>query len=54
LAANLLKILPESIQPKVKKALHEIWMAPTREDAYKAFDVVLATYSRKYPKKMKC
>ncbi|MBM9536289.1 transposase [Desulfobulbus alkaliphilus] len=41
-------------QPKVKQALHEIWMAPTREDAYQAFDVALATFSAKYPKAMEC
>lgn len=52
--ANVLNKLPKNIQPKVKKALHEIWMAPTREDAYKAFDVALATYSGKYPKAMEC
>jgi len=52
--ANVLNKLPKNIQPKVKKALHEIWMAPTREDAYTAFDVALATYSAKYPKAMEC
>jgi len=52
--ANVLNKLPKNIQPKVKKALHEIWMAPTREDAYTAFDVALATYSGKYPKAMEC
>ncbi len=29
-------------------------MAPTKEDAYKAFDVALKTYSDKYPKAMEC
>lgn len=52
--ANVLNKLPKTIQPKVKQALHEIWMAPTREDAYKAFDVALSTYSGKYPKAMEC
>lgn len=52
--ANVLNKLPKKIQPKVKQALHEIWMAPTREDAYKAFDVALSTYSGKYPKAMEC
>lgn len=42
------------IQPKVKQALHEIWMAPTREEAYKAFDVALTTFAGKYPKAMEC
>ncbi len=52
--ANVLNKLPKRIQPKVKQALHEIWMAPTREDAYRAFDVALSTYSGKYPKAMEC
>ena len=29
-------------------------MAPTRADAYKAFDAVLCVYSEKYPKAMEC
>ena len=52
--ANVLNKLPKSVQPKVKQALHEIWMVPTKEDAYKAFDIATATYSAKYPKAMKC
>ena len=52
--ANVLNKLPKSVQPKVKQALHEIWMAPTREDAYNAFDIAVATYSDKYPKAMQC
>jgi putative transposase len=50
--ANVLNKLPKSVQPKVKQALHEIWMAPTRKNAYKAFDIAVATYSDKYPKAM--
>jgi transposase-like protein len=52
--ANVLNKLPKSVQPKVKKALHEIWMAPTKKDACKAFDIALSTYSAKYPKAMEC
>ena len=52
--ANVLNKLPKAVQPKAKQALHEIWMAPTRTDAYKAFDIALSTYSAKYPKAMKC
>ncbi len=52
--ANVLNKLPKMIQPKVKQALHEIWMAPTRKDAYKAFDIALTTYSSKYPRAMEC
>lgn len=52
--ANVLNKLPKMVQPKVKEALHEIWMAPTKEDAYKAFETALKTYSDKYPKAMEC
>jgi len=52
--ANILNKLPKSVQPKVKAALHEIWMASTREDAYKAFDNTLELFSAKYPKAMEC
>lgn len=52
--ANVLNKLPKSMQPKVKASLHEIWMASTREDAYKAFDNTIALYSAKYPKAMEC
>jgi len=37
-----------------KTALHQIWMAATREDAYKAFDGFLDTYRDKYPKAAGC
>ncbi len=52
--ANVLNKLPKLVQPKVKQALHEIWMAPTKEDAYKAFRITVTTYSDKYPKAMEC
>ena len=52
--ANVLNKLPKSVQPKVKAALHEIWMASTRKDAYKAFDNTLELFTPKYPKAMEC
>lgn len=52
--ANVLNKLPKLVQPKVKEALHEIWMAPTKKDAYEAFGVAVKTYSDKYPKAMEC
>lgn len=52
--ANILNKLPKSVQPKVKAALHEIWMASTRKDAYKAFDNTLELFGAKYPKAMEC
>ena len=52
--ANVLNKLPKSSQPKAKQALHEIWMAETRETAEQAFDVYVETYEAKYPKATAC
>lgn len=52
--ANVLNKLPKSVQPKVKAALHEIWMASTRKEAYKAFDNTVELFTPKYPKAMEC
>ncbi len=52
--ANVLNCLPKSIQPKAKVALQQIWMAPGREEAYKAFDSFVAIYEPKYPKATNC
>ena len=52
--ANVQNKLQKLVQSKVKQALHEIWMAPTKEDACKAFNVALKTYTDKYPKAMEC
>ena len=52
--ANVLDKLPKSMQPKVKAALHEIWQAPTRKAAHRAFDQTLERFQDKYPKAMEC
>ncbi|MBU0910622.1 MAG: IS256 family transposase, partial [Proteobacteria bacterium] len=52
--ANVLNKLPKIVQPKVKESLHQIWMAPTKEDACKAFGAAISIYSDKYPKAMQC
>ena len=46
--------LPKSIQPNAKAKLHEIWMAPTRVEAIKAYDIFLETYGAKYDKARDC
>lgn len=51
---NILNKVPKRVQPKVKKALHEIWMAETRQDAYRAFDLFVDKYKAKYPKAVRC
>ena len=42
------------MQPKVKEALHDIWQAETREDAYKAFVHCIERFNPKYPGAMNC
>jgi putative transposase len=51
---NLFFHTPLSTITQVKAALHEIWMASTREDANKAFDNTIELFSAKYPKAMEC
>lgn len=50
--ANVLDKLPKSVQPKVKSALHEIYLAETRDSAHKAFESTLRRFRDKYPKAM--
>jgi len=47
---NVLSSLPKSLQSKAKAELQAIWMAPTRREAYQAFDRFLGRYQAKYPK----
>ena len=51
---NVLNCLPKVVQPRAKQALHQIWMAATRQDAYRAFDEFIATYQLKFPKATAC
>ena len=52
--ANVLNKLPKGEQGKAKERLHAIWMAPTKENAGKAFDLFVDTYEAKYPKAAEC
>jgi len=52
--ANILNKLPKHSQAKAKQYIHDIWMAETRENAEKAFDLFLKTYQLKYPKATQC
>ena len=52
--ANVLNGLPKGKQPKAKQMLHEIWMAQTRAEAERAFDLFIETYQAKYPKAAEC
>jgi transposase-like protein len=52
--ANVLDKLPKSAQPKAKEMLHESYLAPSRAEAEKAFDLFLRTSEAKYPKATEC
>ena len=52
--ANVLDKLPKRLRAEAKDKLHAIWMAPTKADADKAFDLFVATYEAKYPKASNC
>ena len=52
--ANVLDKLPKRLQPRAKEAIHDIWMAETRQAANQAFDSFLSTYDAKYPKACAC
>src|SRR5690625_6481455 len=52
--ANVLNKVPKPVQPKVKEALQDIWMADSRVAAYQAFDACTARFEAKYPKAMEC
>jgi transposase-like protein len=52
--ANVLNKMPRSIQPKAKSMLHDIWMAETKADAEKAFELFLETFVGKYPAATAC
>ena len=52
--ANVLNKVPKAVQPKIKERLQDIWMAETRDDAHKAFDLCVEQFEVKYPKAMEC
>jgi putative transposase len=52
--ANVLDKMQKGQQPKAKAMIHEIWMAGSRAEANKAFDLFLRTWEAKYPKATDC
>jgi transposase-like protein len=52
--ANVLEKLPQSMQGKAKAMLQDIYLAPTREEANKAFDRFTTLYRNKYDKAVAC
>jgi putative transposase len=52
--ANVLNYLPTGKQAKAKQGLHDIWLAETKADAERAFDLFVETYQAKYPRAAEC
>ena len=52
--ANVLNKVPKSIQPQMKRMLHDIWNAPTKDEAGKAFDLFERTFEAKYHAAVQC
>ncbi|AIK96256.1 IS256 family transposase [Candidatus Odyssella acanthamoebae] len=52
--ANILNKMPKALQSKAKADLHNIWMAESKEEANKAFNVFIEKYQAKYPKATHC
>lgn len=52
--ANILNKLPKSLQKKALTDLHNIWMAPSKEEAEKAFELFVKKYGLKYPSAVAC
>ncbi len=51
---NVLDKLPKRLRSEAKDKLHQIWMAPTKQQAHEAFDHFIQTYEAKYPKATHC
>ena len=51
---NVLDKMAKQVQSGAKAKLHEIWMAPTRADAERAFEQFAALYEPKYSSAVEC
>ena len=52
--ANVLDKTHKSVQSHAKKMLHEIYLAPSKAEALKAYHAFLQRYEAKYPKACEC
>jgi transposase-like protein len=52
--ANVLNKLPKRVQPHAKKLLHEMYLAGTREDAFKACKRFVEEHAAKWPGAVEC
>jgi len=53
-SGNVLDKLPKSLQAKAKGMLHDQYLAPTREEALKAYTLFVESFGDKYPKAVEC
>lgn len=53
-SANILDKMPKSIQPKAKEKIHDIYLAPTREEALVAYNAFISVYGKKFEKACEC
>lgn len=51
---NILDKMPKSIQGKAKSMIHDMYIAPTRESAEKAYRLFIESFEAKYPKAVEC
>jgi transposase-like protein len=52
--ANVLDKLPKSMQGKAKRAVHDIYLAESRQASEQALDQFVALYQAKFPKAVDC
>jgi putative transposase len=52
--ANVLDKMATSVQPKAKKRIHDVYLAPTREQAFVAYNRFLSLYTKKFPRACEC
>lgn len=51
---NVLDKLPKGLRGKGLEGLHEIWMAPSKRDALRAWERFVNTFKAKYPAAVEC
>ncbi len=52
--ANVLDAMPKCLHVDAKRMIHDMYMAPTKEEALKAYQLFLGRYEAKYPKACEC
>jgi len=52
--ANILDKMPKSVQPRAKERIHDIYLAPTKEQALVAYNSFITLYGKKFPEACEC